>query len=85
MSLIIPPIISGWLFAEHPDTLKFGEDKSKKLWIWSSAFILVCMHSTIKRDFPIYVASSVIVVGRWLLGLSSVWIIMASVSDYNSE
>lgn len=54
-------------------------------WLLACFCVIFSMHSTIKRNFPFPIASTVMVAVRWLISWAACWVILATGCGYSSR
>uniref|UniRef100_A0A182P9W7 Nose resistant-to-fluoxetine protein N-terminal domain-containing protein n=1 Tax=Anopheles epiroticus TaxID=199890 RepID=A0A182P9W7_9DIPT len=75
----------GWLMASSR-VHKFTITQNQFRWYWLLACfcVIFSMHSTIKRNFPFPIASTVMVAVRWLISWAACWVILATGNGYSN-
>ncbi|XP_053664440.1 nose resistant to fluoxetine protein 6 [Anopheles marshallii] len=74
----------GWLVASSRDKFTITQNQYRWYWLLACFCVTFSMHSTIKRNFPFPIASTVMVAVRWLISWAACWVILATGTGYSN-
>ncbi|XP_053674198.1 nose resistant to fluoxetine protein 6-like [Anopheles nili] len=74
----------GWLMASRRDKFTITQNQFRWYWLLACFCVIFSMHSTIKRNFPFPIASTVMVAVRWLISWAACWVILATSCGYSN-
>ncbi|XP_050073832.1 nose resistant to fluoxetine protein 6-like [Anopheles maculipalpis] len=74
----------GWLMASSRDKFTITQNQYRWYWLLACFCVIFSMHSTIKRNFPFPIASTVMVAVRWLISWAACWVILATGCGYSN-
>ncbi|XP_035904568.1 nose resistant to fluoxetine protein 6-like [Anopheles stephensi] len=74
----------GWLMASSRDKFTITQNQFRWYWLLACFCVIFSMHSTIKRNFPFPIASTVMVAVRWLISWAACWVILATGCGYSN-
>uniref|UniRef100_A0AAG5D623 Nose resistant-to-fluoxetine protein N-terminal domain-containing protein n=1 Tax=Anopheles atroparvus TaxID=41427 RepID=A0AAG5D623_ANOAO len=74
----------GWLLATSRGKFSFSPKQYRVYWLLACFCVIFSMHSTIKRNFPFPIASTVMVAVRWLISWAASWVILATGFGYSN-
>ncbi|XP_052873848.1 nose resistant to fluoxetine protein 6-like [Anopheles cruzii] len=68
----------GWMMAARRGKFTPTQKEYRVYWLLACFCTIFSMHSTIKRNFPFPIASTVMVAVRWLISWAACWVILAT-------
>ncbi|XP_055613836.1 O-acyltransferase like protein-like, partial [Uranotaenia lowii] len=84
MSPYVVGVFFGWLLAAGRGKLIFTQKQHRKYWAFVCLAMILSMHSTVKRNFPFPLASTVMVLVRIFVAWSICWTVVATAVGYSN-
>ncbi|XP_055629857.1 nose resistant to fluoxetine protein 6-like [Toxorhynchites rutilus septentrionalis] len=84
MSPYVVGVYFGWQLSVTGGKLDVTDKQFRRTWVLVCASLILSMHSTIKRNFPFPLASTVMVLVRFMTSWSACWTITATAAGYSN-